>query len=127
MGCWPKSIQNGTESTILEKNSEIPWWPSNYPFTFQNFGVQEINVKVDGQYYPATPYNVDFSNEDFMDIYDDMLRSIGLSQMTKVLEGQNQNFFVRCFYFYIDLWLNIKIQNIAKLIFLDLYYPKSEK
>ena len=51
------------------------------PFAFQNFGVQKINLKVNGQSYPATPYNVDFDNGDFMDIYDDMLRSIGFSEI----------------------------------------------
>ena len=32
------------------------------PFAFKNFGVQKINLKVNGQSYPATPYNVDFDN-----------------------------------------------------------------
>ena len=53
------------------------------PFAFKNFGVQKINLKVNGQSYPATPYNVDFDNGDFMDIYDDMLRSIGFSEINE--------------------------------------------
>ena len=53
------------------------------PFAFQNFGVQKINLKVNGQSYPATPYNVDIDNGDFMDIYDDMLRSIGFSEINE--------------------------------------------
>ena len=53
------------------------------PFAFENFGVQKINLKVNGQSSPATPYNVDFENGDFMDIYDDMLRSVGFSEINE--------------------------------------------
>ena len=53
------------------------------PFAFKNFGVQKINLKVNGQSYPATPYNVDFDNEDFMNTYDDMLRSIGFLEINE--------------------------------------------
>ena len=53
------------------------------PFAFENFGVQKINLKVNGQSYPATPYSVDFENGDFMDIYDDMLRSVGFSEINE--------------------------------------------
>ena len=49
----------------------------------KKFCVQKICLKVNGQSYPATPYNVDFDNGDFMDIYDDMLRSIGFSEINE--------------------------------------------
>ena len=70
-------------------NCSVRWSPiytGNFqknPFAFKNFGVQKINLKVNGQSYPATPYNVDFDNGDFMDIYDDMLRSIGFSEINE--------------------------------------------
>ena len=68
------------------------------PFAFENFGVQKINLKVNGQSYPATPYNVDFENGDFMDIYDDMLRSVGFSEINESAgisksEFRSHNFF----------------------------------
>lgn len=43
-------------------------------------GDQKINLKLNGQSYPVTPYIVDFENENFMDNKNDMLRSIGFSE-----------------------------------------------
>ena len=53
------------------------------PFAFEHFGVQKINLKINGTSYPATPYNVDFENGSFLEIYDDMLRSVGFSEINE--------------------------------------------
>ena len=64
----------------------------------RKFWCSEKNLKVNGQSYPATPYNVDFENGDFMDIYDDMLRSVGFSEINESAgisksEFRSHNFF----------------------------------
>ena len=85
----------------------------------QKFGARKINLDVNGQSYPATPYNVDFENGDFMDIYDDMLRSVGFSEINESAgisksEFRSHKFFAifgkyfRFFYFY---WLLIVMFN----------------
>ena len=38
---------------------------------------------VNGISYPATLYNVDFESGDFMELYDDMQRSIGYSEINE--------------------------------------------
>ena len=38
---------------------------------------------MNGISYPATPYNVDFASGDFMEMYDDMLRSVGYSEINE--------------------------------------------
>ena len=53
------------------------------PFAFEHFGAQKINLKINGTSYPATPYNVDFENGSFLEIYDDMLRSVGFSEINE--------------------------------------------
>ena len=53
------------------------------PFAFENFGIQKINLKVNGTSYPATPYTPDFDSGDFMEMYDDFLRGIGYSEMNE--------------------------------------------
>ena len=60
--------------------------------------IKKINLKVNGQSYSATPYNVDFDNGYFMDIYDDMLRSIDFSEINESAgisksEFRKHNFF----------------------------------
>ena len=51
------------------------------PFTFQNFGIRKINLKVNGVSYPATPYTPNFESGDFMVMYDDFLHGVGYSEM----------------------------------------------
>ena len=50
---------------------------------FETFGIRKINLKITGISYPATPYNMDFESGDFLEIYDDMLRSVGYSEINE--------------------------------------------
>lgn len=53
------------------------------PFAFETFGIRKINLKINGISYPASPYNIDFDNGEFMEIYDDKLRSVGYSEINE--------------------------------------------
>ena len=68
-----------------------------HPFTSKNFGVYKIHLKVNVKSYPATPYNIDFENGDFMDIYDDMLRSVGFSEINESAGSSHSEFQIHIF------------------------------
>ena len=78
-------------------------------------------MKCNGQSYPATPYNVDFENGDFLPIYDDMLRSIGFSEINESAGISKSEFrkhkFFAIFgeYFRIFNYILIKNKNVYRI------------
>ena len=98
---WSNCIRGVIPPQIIVAFVDHQGYTGNYqknPFAFETFNIQKINLKVNGVSYPATPYNVDFDNGDFMEIYDDMIRSIGFSEINESagiskLEFRNHKFF----------------------------------
>jgi hypothetical protein len=83
---WANCIRGIIPQQIIIGFVDHQGYVGNYrknPFAFETFGLQKINLKVNGVSYPATPYNVDFESGDFMEIYDDMLRSVGYSEINE--------------------------------------------
>ena len=83
---WTNCIRGVIPHQVIIAFVDHQAYTGNYqknPFAFETFGIQKINLKINGQSYPATPYNVDFENGDFLPIYDDMLRSIGFSEINE--------------------------------------------
>ena len=83
---WTNCIRGVIPHQVIVAFVDHQAYTGNYqknPFAFETFGIQKINLKVNGQSYPATPYSVDFENGDFLPIYDDMLRSIGFSEINE--------------------------------------------
>ena len=98
---WPNCIRGVIPHQVIVAFVDHQAYSGNFktnPFAFEPFGIQKINLKVNGQSYPATPYNIDFENGDFLPIYDDMLRSIGFSEINESAgisksEFRNHKFF----------------------------------
>ena len=83
---WANCIRGVIPQQVIVAFIDHQGYVGNYkknPFAFQTFGIQKINLKVNGISYPATPYNVDFASGDFMEMYDDMLRSVGYSEINE--------------------------------------------
>ena len=83
---WTNCIRGVIPHQVIVAFVDHQGYTGNYkknPFAFENFGIQKINLKVNGTSYPASPYNIDFENGDFMEIYDDMLRSVGFSEINE--------------------------------------------
>jgi hypothetical protein len=83
---WSNCIRGVIPHQIIVAFVDHQAYTGNYkknPFAFENFKIQKINLKVNGISYPATPYNIDFENGDFMEIYDDMIRSVGFSEINE--------------------------------------------
>ena len=83
---WTNCIRGVIPHQIIVAFIDHAAYTGNYkqnPFAFENFGIQKINLKINGTSYPATPYNVDFENGNFLEIYDDMLRSVGFSEINE--------------------------------------------
>ena len=83
---WTNCIRGVIPHQVIVAFVDHQGYTGNYkknPFAFENFGIQKINLKVNGTSYPASPYNIDFDNGDFMEIYDDMLRSVGFSEINE--------------------------------------------
>ena len=55
------------------------------PFAFENFGINQINLKVNDSSYPETPYTPNFNSGDFMELYDDFLRGVGVSELNETI------------------------------------------
>ena len=98
---WNKRIRGVIPHQMIVAFIDHAAYTGNYkqnPFAFENFGIQKINLKINGTSYPATPYNVDFENGNFLEIYDDMLRSVGFSEINESAgisksEFRNHKFF----------------------------------
>ena len=98
---WTNCIRGVIPHQIIVAFIDHAAYTGNYkqnPFAFENFGIQKINLKINGTSYPATPYNVDFENGNFLEIYDDMLRSVGFSEINESAgisksEFRNHKFF----------------------------------
>ena len=83
---WTNCIRGSILHKIIVSFIDHAAYTGNYkqnPFAFENFGIQKINLKINGTSYPATPYNVDFENGIFLEIYDDMQRSVGFSEINE--------------------------------------------
>ena len=83
---WSNCIRGVIPHQIIVAFIDHQAYTGNYkknPFAFENFKIQKINLKVNGISYPATPYNIDFENGDFLEIYDDMIRSVGFSEINE--------------------------------------------
>ena len=98
---WTNCIRGLIPHQVIVAFVDHQAYTGNYqknPFAFETFGIQRINLKVNGQSYHATPYSVDFENGDFLTIFDDMLRSIGFSEINESAgisksEFRKHNFF----------------------------------
>ena len=83
---WTNCIRGVSPHQVIVALVDHQAYTSNFqknPFALKIFGVQKINLKVNCQSNPATPYYVKFDNGDFMEICDDMLQSIGFSEINE--------------------------------------------
>ncbi len=85
-------IPRGTQSTIIS-NLQIGQLPkvvfagfvssddfhglkSRNPFNFQNYGIRQVSVEVDGQSFPTKPYQMDFSKYQSIEPFDGLLDTL---------------------------------------------------
>ena len=102
---WTNCIRGVIPHQVIVAFVDHQGYTGNYkknPFAFENFGIQKINLKVNGTSYPASPYNIDFENGDFMEIYDDMLRSVGFSEINESAGISKSEF--RSHKFFYNFW-----------------------
>ena len=85
---WANCISGVIPQQIIVAFVEHEIFVGSYeknPFAFENFGINEINLKVNGASYPATPYTPNFDSGDFMEMYYDFLRGAGVSEVNESL------------------------------------------
>ena len=53
------------------------------PFAFENFGINGLCLRINGNSYPSKPYSVDFEEGKYSMLYDDMIRNIGIAHQNE--------------------------------------------
>lgn len=63
----------------LVSNSDYTGNTRTSPFKFKHFNLRECTILANGHAYPATPYTLDYSNDQFVRAFHDMLDGAGLA------------------------------------------------
>lgn len=85
---WANCIRGTISHQIIVGFVEHDSYVGSYkkkPFAIENFGIDKINLKVNGSSYPATAYTPNFDSGDFMELYDDFLRGVGVSELNETI------------------------------------------
>ena len=92
---WSNCIRGTIPQQIIIAFIDHEAFVGNYkknPFSFENFGISRINLKINGNPYPSTPYSHNFESGDFMNLYEDFLRGIGVSDANETVGISKQEY-----------------------------------
>jgi hypothetical protein len=92
---WNNCIRGTIPQQIIIAFIDHEAYVGNYkknPFAFENFGISRINLKINGNPYPSTPYSPNFESGDFLDLYEDFLRGIGVSDSNETVGISKQEY-----------------------------------
>ena len=83
---WPAAIRGKLPKQVIIGFVDHSAYSGNLkknPFAFENFNINGLCLRINGNSHPSKPYQVDFGEGKYSMLYDDMIRNIGIGHQNE--------------------------------------------